>query len=128
MVRSSADMPVWRLLATALAAFTVGVQIVLSGLSMGFAVSAARADAAVICTHDQADVGGGTQIPIPRSHDSCPACTCPQSAQVFLAAPMTAEIGVLEPRAKVIKAHAGVAVAELHYRAPYASRAPPRFA
>ncbi len=118
----------WRLLATALAAFTVGVQIVLSGLWMGFAVSAARTDAAVICTHDQADVGGGTQIPVPRSHDSWPACTCAQSAQVFLAAPMTGEIGGLEPRAKVIKARAGVAVAELHYRAPYASRAPPRFA
>jgi hypothetical protein len=129
MAHRSQDMPAWRAVATALAAFAVGVQLLLSGVLIGhLAWAADRADATVICAHDQVvdDAGGGT--PARGSHDLCPACACPQSAPALLALAPSPGIALPLPRSEVLALRPGIARADLNFRSPYASRAPPRSA
>ena len=130
MARHPADMPAWRVVATALAAFAVGVQLVLAGFLIGQrAWAVAQSDTAVLCAHERAgladETGGG---PAPDSHDFCPACACPESAQSLAALPPSPGIALPLPRSEVLIAQPDVTGADLHFRPPYASRAPPRSA
>jgi hypothetical protein len=127
----SQQLPAWRLFGAALGAFAIAVQLLLTAWLIGQAAAAANApDLGVICAHDQpapADDGGGTPV-APKSHGQCPACACPQSGKVL--APPPAVVFVAAPRvaSQAMRPAAAPRPTVLDFRAPYASRAPPRSA
>src|SRR5690349_2231536 len=104
MARHSQDMPVWRVGATALAAFALGVQLLLSGFLIGQHAWAADS-MPVICAHEQAglvDDGGGPPGSAPGSHELCPACACPQSAQALATFPPSPSVALPLPRSEAL--------------------------
>jgi hypothetical protein len=133
MARPSHDTPAWRAFGAALAALSVGVQLLVSGLLIGqFAAAAGQPELSVICSHDPAAAGGvddGTGTPSqPASHGQCPACACPQSIHVFGTPPALPSLAVLRPRSQRLEPYAGHVPPELDFHTPYASRAPPHSA
>jgi hypothetical protein len=123
---SAAQMPTWRRVGAALAAFALGAQLGLSGLLIGvFAVASDQADGWVICAHD----AGGSSKPEPaKSHDECPACTFAQSVKLIPTLPESPVLAVLQGRSErmpVLALDAGFA---RQSPSPYSSRAPPSFA
>jgi hypothetical protein len=133
MARPSHGMPAWRAFGAALAAFSVGVQILGSGLLIGqIAAAAEQPELSVICSHDGAAAGGGddgTGPPSrPQTHGQCPACPCPQSVHVFVTPPASPSLALLRPRSQRLEPYAGHVPPELDFHTPYASRAPPHSA
>jgi hypothetical protein len=134
MSRRSQDLPAWRAFGAALGAFAIGAQLLLSGLLVGhIALASDQAEFSVICSHDPAGAAGGvdngTGAPSgPQSHDQCPACACPQAAQLFAPPPASPRFTVLRPRSQRLVSYAGHVVAALDVHSPYASRAPPHSA
>src|SRR5262249_27618283 len=131
MHRHSQQPPAWRLFGAALGAFAIAVQLLLTAWLIGQAAAAADgADLAVICTHDQPAPAGddGGAPAAPKSHGACPACACPFSAKVL--APPPSLIFVAAPRlsSQAMRPAATPRPTALRFRAPYASRAPPRSA
>jgi hypothetical protein len=129
MVRNRDDMPVWRALGAALAAFCLGAQLLVSGLLLGGMVQAAGdVDLGVICSHDgQTDPASGVPDPH-KSHHLCPACTCAPSHQLASPLPQAPLLAVLRGRSEPMPVRSAAAGADRHLHSPYASRAPPRTA
>ena len=131
MHRRSQQPPAWRLFGAALGAFAIAVQLLLTAWLIGQAAAAADAPyLGVICSHDQSvPAGGDGGAPVaPKPHCQCPACACPQSAKVL--APPPAFVFVAAPRlsSQAMRPAAAPRPTVLDFRAPYASRAPPRSA
>jgi hypothetical protein len=130
MSRRSDTLPTWRALGAALTAFCLGIQLLVSGLSMGGMVRAAAdadlaADLAVICTHDgTADPASGTPDP-QKPHELCPACTCAQWHPLASPLPQPPLFAVLFGRSEQLPVRQAAADAGYPVHAPYASRAPP---
>jgi hypothetical protein len=121
-------MPAWRACGAALAAFAIGLQLLVSGLLIGrVAVAMDQAELSVVCSHDPATgLGDGTGAPTaPASHDQCPACAFPPSAKLFAAAPASPGFALPHPRSEVPRVFADRVLAEPYVHSPYASRAPP---
>ena len=131
MARRSRPLPVvpaWRLFGATLAGFAVGVQLLLSGLMIGHvAVAADQSELSVICSHDPGASDPGVPA-APDPHGQCPACACPQSAQLLAAPPAAAGFTVVLPRSEILRVTAADAPSEHHFHSPYASRAPPHSA
>jgi DUF2946 family protein len=133
MSRRSDTLPTWRALGAALTAFCLGVQLLVSGLSMGGMVRAAAdsglaADLAVICTHDgPADQTSGGPDP-QKPHELCPVCTCAQFHPLTPPLPQAPLFAILRGRSERLPVRQAAADADHHVHAPYASRAPPLFA
>jgi hypothetical protein len=127
MVGRSHETPAWRVFGAALGAFAIGVQLLLSAWLIGQAAAAAdRTDLAVICSHDPAATADDTGVPsAPHQHGQCPACGCPQSAQLFAPPPAAPSYVVLRPRSSALPVRSEVAATELRLVSPYLSRAPP---
>jgi hypothetical protein len=131
MHRRSQQLPAWRLFGAALGAFAIAVQLLLTAWLIGQAAAAADVPGlGVICAHGQAAPAGddgGVPVP-PKSHGQCPACACPQSGKVL--APPPALVFVAVPRlwSRATRPAAAPRPTVLDFRAPYASRAPPRSA
>jgi hypothetical protein len=121
-------MPAWRLFGATLAAFAIGIQILLSGFLIGHAaVAADRSELSVICGHDRG--AGDPVIPAgPASHDQCQACACPQLASHFAQPPASPSVAVVLPRSEPLRVAAGHVPGEHYFHSPYASRAPPQSA
>jgi hypothetical protein len=125
MVRSRDNMPIWRALGAALAAFCLGAQLLVSGLLMGSMVQAADADLAVICTHDgQSDPASGAPDPH-KAHHLCPVCTCAQFHQLGSPLPQAPLLAVLRGRSEPLPVRVAATGADHRLHSPYASRAPP---
>ena len=131
MGRRPDDRPIWHTFGASLAAFAVGVQLVLSGLLLGAqAGPAAQGDLSLICAHDPAAVdqtAPGSPAPS-KSHDLCPACTCLQSGKLVSTLPASPVLTVLRGRSEAMPARRVAAGAWHRLRSPYGSRAPPSFA
>ena len=127
MVRRSHESPAWRVFGAALGAFAIGIQLLLSAWLIGQAAAAAdQIDLAVICSHDPAATADDSGAPpVPHPHGQCPACACPQSAQLFVPPPVPPRYVVLRPRSAALPARSDVAVTTLRLVSPYLSRAPP---
>ena len=119
-------MTTWRALAAALAALSLGVQLLVSGLLVGSMVhTAADADVAVICTHDgSTDPASGTPAPH-QDHDLCPVCTCAQFTNLASPLPQPPLFAVLRGRSEPLPVRQVAADADHRVHFPYASRAPP---
>lgn len=132
MVRRSryipAKRPVWHTIGAALGAFAMGVQLVLAGWLIAQTAAAApdmQADL-VICTHDGAGTGGGSDTPTaPASHGQCAVCACLQSAKILAPPPEAPYVAILRPRGETVVVFTIRALHALQVRPPYASRAPP---
>jgi hypothetical protein len=132
MVRRSryipAKRPVWHTIGAALGAFAMGVQFVLAGWLIAQTAAAASDLQAnlVICTHDGAGVGGGSDTPsAPASHGQCAVCACLQSAKILAPPPEAPHVAIVRPRAEAVVVVTIRALHVLHVHSPYASRAPP---
>jgi hypothetical protein len=124
-------MPAWRVCGAALAAFAIGLQLLVSGLLIGrVAVAMDQADLALICSHDPAaGLDDGTGAPsAPASHDQCPACAFTSSAKLFATAPVSPSVALAHPRSEVPRVFADRVLAAPDVHSPYASRAPPHSA
>jgi hypothetical protein len=132
MVRRSrhnpAKRPVWHVIGAALGAFAMGVQLVLAGWLIAQTAAAADlpADLQVICAHDGAGAGGGSDTPTaPASHGQCAVCACLQSAKILAPPPMAPHVVVPHPRGETVVVVVVRSLHVLHVNSPYASRAPP---
>jgi len=131
MLRRSDDHPVWRTIATALAAFAVGVQLLLSALLItAQAGTIDDSGLAVLCAHDRgaADETAPGHAPVPKSHAVCPACLCVQSGKLVPPLPAAPILAVLPARGETLSAWRGAPRVTHRFQTPYASRAPPPFA
>ncbi|HLH88396.1 MAG TPA: DUF2946 family protein [Xanthobacteraceae bacterium] len=130
MHRRSHQPPAWRLFGAALGAFAIAVQLLLTAWMIGQAAAGAGGtpDLAVICTHDQqAPVGDDGGAPVaPKSHGACPACACPFSAKVLAPPPALVFVAAPQPASQAMRPASVPRPTSLDFRAPYASRAPPR--
>jgi hypothetical protein len=132
MDRPSDDTPAWRVFGAALVAFSIVIQLLVSGLLVGpLAAAVDQPELSVICSHSAAGAGvrddGGVPS-TPQSHDQCPACACPQLAKFFATAPISPTLTILRPRSQRLAAYAAHVPADLDFHSPYASRAPPQSA
>lgn len=131
MLRRSDDHPVWRTLAAALAAFAVGVQLLVSALLIT-AQAGVPDDSglAVICAHDQgvADETAPGHAPAPKSHTLCPACLCMQSGKLAPPMPAAPMLAVVPVGGVTLSPWRAVPRVTYQSQTPYASRAPPSFA
>ena len=131
MLRRSDNHTVWRTLAAVLAAFAVGVQLLLSALLItAHAGMPDDGGLAVICAHDQgaADQTAPDNAPAPKSHALCAACLCVQSGKLVPPLP-AAPMLVVTPAGGETLSHWRAAPRVTHrFQTPYASRAPPPFA
>jgi hypothetical protein len=127
MVGRSHETPAWRVFGAALGAFAIGIQLLLSAWLIGqAAVAADQADLAVICSHDPAATADDTGAPpVPHPHGQCPACACPQSAQLFAPPPAPPSHAIARPRSEPLPVRSDLAATELRLVSPYLSRAPP---
>jgi hypothetical protein len=126
-------MPAWRVCGATLAAFAIGIQLLLSGLLIGrLAAAAQSSELSVICSHDSAptgdESGDRTGGPSQPQHNQCPACACPQAASLLASAPDSPSFAVLRARTQVVQVYSGPVRADLDFHSPYASRAPPQSA
>jgi hypothetical protein len=130
MHRRSQQLPAWRLFGAALGAFAIAVQLLLTAWLIGQAAAAADApDLAVICAHQQPAPAGDDGVPVaPKSHGQCPACACPQSGKVLAPPPPLVFVAVPRLSSQAMQPAAAPRPTVLDFRAPYASRAPPRSA
>jgi hypothetical protein len=127
----SQQLPAWRLFGAALGAFAIAIQLLLTAWLIGQAAAAADApDLAVICAHDQpAPASGDGGAPVaPKPHSQCPACACPLSAKVLAAPPALVFVAAPRVVSQAMRPAAAPRPTVLDFRAPYASRAPPRSA
>jgi hypothetical protein len=119
-------MPIWRTVATALAAFALGAQLVLTGVFIGQVAAAAdQSDGFVICQHEAAATNEGGSAPAPKPHTQCPDCMCVQSAKVLAPPLAMPELAFLRARSETVQIPAGRVPGRVHEHPPYASRAPP---
>jgi hypothetical protein len=126
--KSPANLPAWRVVGAALAAFAMGVQLVLAGWLISQSAAAAGPDLLVICSHGASPASGGGDggSPVaPGSHGQCAVCACLQSAKVLAQPPEAPRFVVLRQRAEAVPSFAVLFVHFLHVHSPYASRAPP---
>jgi hypothetical protein len=131
MLRRSDDHPVWRTLAAALAAFAVGVQLLLSALLItAHAGVPDDSGLAVICAHDQgaADQTAPGHAPAPNSHALCPACLCVQSGKLVPPLPAAPMLAVAPVGGQAPSPWRAASCVIHPFQTPYASRAPPSFA
>jgi hypothetical protein len=120
--------PVWHVIGAALGAFAMGVQLVLAGwlIAQAAAASDLQADLQVICAHDGAGAGGGSEAPVtPASHGQCAVCACLQSAQILAPPLAVPPVVVPHPRGETVAVVTVRTLHVLHVHSPYASRAPP---
>ena len=131
MLRRSDDHPVWRPLAAALAAFAVGVQLLLSALLISAQAGVPDGGGfAVLCAHDQgaADQTAPGHAPAPKSHALCPACLCLQSGKLVPPLPAAPSLAMLPASGEILSGWRTAPRVTPAYQTPYASRAPPSFA
>lgn len=131
MLRRSDDHPVWRTLAAALAAFAVGVQLLLSALLItAHAGVPDDSGLVILCAHDQGAAGRTApgHAPAPKSHALCPACLCLQSGKQVPPLPAVPMLAVLPAGGETLSPWRAASRVTHPFQTPYASRAPPSFA
>jgi len=131
MCRASDQSSAWRAFAAVLAAFALGVQLLIAGLLAGSLVRAAGdGDLTAICSHEMAvdPANGPTPADPAKSHDLCQVCTCLQSGKLVLTLPTPPLLDILRGPSERVPARGVASSADRHFHSPYASRAPPRAA
>ncbi|MBO0712482.1 MAG: hypothetical protein J2P47_14520 [Acetobacteraceae bacterium] len=127
--RGLTHSPGWRRVGAALAAFALGVQLVVSGVVIrGIGVAADQTNGWVVCTHDAADQTGSGKPPPAKSQDECPACTFAQTAKLAPPLPAAPVLAALHGRSELMPVRPAVLGLARHSPPPYSSRAPPFFA
>lgn len=118
----------WRRFGAALAAFALGVQLVLSGVVVGGFAATDQTGGWVVCTHDAADQTGSGKPQPAKSHDECPACTFAQTAKIAPPLPAPPVLAAVHGRSELMPVRPVAALSLRHSPSPYSSRAPPFFA
>jgi hypothetical protein len=130
MGRSTQQIPTWRMLGAALAAFALGTQLVLSAWLIGQGAAASfDPEPPVLCSHDLSGPAGDDKGPPQGTlHDGCLACACPQSASLLAPPPAPPSHAVPRVRSRTQRAIADIAPLAPRLSFPYLSRAPPQSA